>query len=311
MDTIVITTCSNRKRVKPSNFLRARSLPVGDLQSISKEWNDRISNAPDRQVPADLYCGRGFREAENAAKKLKTKPLVISAGLGLLSSDCEIPAYDLTLSPYSLDSVFTRIAEKITPSEWWEAIALAQKKKHPISSLVATKPKSLVLIACSGNYTNLISNDLMNLKETDLSRVRLFGPKKLKGIPEAIRPLIMPYDERFDGPSSPLPGTRGDFAQRVMCHFAEHVARPPKDLHKPERHAELIEEILNGWKYPRQVTRIKKTDDEIIDLVANLWPRAQGSSGRMLRVLRDQEMIACEQGRFASLFKIAKERYSL
>ena len=48
-------------------------------------------------------------------------------------------------------------------------------------------------------------------------------------------------------------------------------------------------------------------DDEMKIIIKKLWSRADGQVGRMLRVLRDEEKIACEQGRFATLFREVKE----
>ena len=48
------------------------------------------------------------------------------------------------------------------------------------------------------------------------------------------------------------------------------------------------------------------SDEEIIKKIQQLWDKADGKSNKMLRVLRDEESIACEQGRFSRLFKLAK-----
>jgi hypothetical protein len=44
---------------------------------------------------------------------------------------------------------------------------------------------------------------------------------------------------------------------------------------------------------------------EIIDLVLRDWDVVGGRSSMMLRHLRDELRVACEQQRFAGLFKIA------
>ncbi len=311
MDTIVITTCSNRKRLKPPANLRARALPSGELNVVAREWLSRTALATETISAGELYCGRGFREAEIAAARFGNKPWIISAGLGLLRYSMQVPAYDLTLSTSSSDCILKRIEGEGTPSDWWEAIARQRSENNPLSHLIANNPKALILIAASSPYTNLIASDLQNLHETDRSRIRIFGPRNLDKVPKSIWPLIMPYDARFDGPNSSLPGTRGDFAQRALRHFSETAAITEENLNDPDQHAKRVRKCLAPWDAQKQIIRSRKTDEEIVQLVVSLWNHARGSASKMLRILRDQEFVACEQGRFAALYKIAKERYSL
>ena len=56
---------------------------------------------------------------------------------------------------------------------------------------------------------------------------------------------------------------------------------------------------------PTNAPRTRKSDSEILNLIHRRWRRVEGRSGRMLRLLRDEEMIACEQGRFRRLFLLA------
>ncbi len=311
MNMIIVTTCSNRKRFKPSQDLKARNLAYDDLCNVAQDWSKRTEVATEKVLAGDLYCGRGFREAEIAAKYLGQKPWVISAGLGVLCHDTLVPAYDLTLSRSSDDCVFKYVKGKKSPSDWWEAMALQRQTPNPLSRLVKNNPNTMILIACSGAYTNLIANDLLSLPEEDLLRIRIFGPQNLDKTPEKIRSLIMPYDARFDGPNSPLPGTKADFSQRVLRYFVETTAQTTNNIYDPKHHATLVEELQANWRPIEKIDREKKTDEEILGIIESLWMQAQGSSAKMLRILRDQEKIACEQGRFAALFRVAKERYTL
>jgi hypothetical protein len=55
--------------------------------------------------------------------------------------------------------------------------------------------------------------------------------------------------------------------------------------------------------------RQKKTDEEIIVILQTEWNRFDGRSTRLLRFLRDEIMVACEQSRFRDLWrKIALAR---
>jgi hypothetical protein len=126
-------------------------------------------------------------------------------------------------------------------------------------------------------------------------------------IPETLRPFLLPYDARFDGPDAPLPGTRSDFAQRSLSHFVEavlaHHAQADFD-----GHAEAVERLLSGLRRRSTPGRTRQPDKEIIALIRRHWNEARGQSSRMLRLLRDDLGVACEQGRFRTLFLAARER---
>jgi hypothetical protein len=308
---IVVTTCSNRKLHSPSDALSARNLERGSLEQIAYEWGRRVAEAEERFLPLDLYCGRGIREAEAAAANLDQAPYVVSAGMGLLSPSTMVPAYDLTLSVGSQDCIFKRIAEPVRATDWWEAMGEALGTPNPFARLVTDRPGGSVLIACAGHYLDLISDDLLSLDSTDLQRVRLFGPQDVSKVKQRLGPLVMPYDDRFDGANCPIPGTKSDLAQRSLRHFANSMKSNRNLGRDPGYDVNWVRDLLKTWERPERHQRQKLTDAEIINLVPRLWERADGSSVKMLRVLRDQEKVACEQGRFANLFKVAKERHSL
>jgi hypothetical protein len=48
---------------------------------------------------------------------------------------------------------------------------------------------------------------------------------------------------------------------------------------------------------------MRVTDEEIVVLIREHWSAAQAQSTRMLRLLRDDLGVACEQGRFSRLFR--------
>lgn len=78
---VVLTSCTNRKRVAPRN-LAASKLKPGDLQSVATAWRNKLRSAKDRVEAGDLYCGRAFREAEQAATQAHAGFFIVSAGLG-------------------------------------------------------------------------------------------------------------------------------------------------------------------------------------------------------------------------------------
>lgn len=68
--TLVITTCTNRKRQSVTGELRICTLPSAHLADLAAEWGDRLSSAEVRFPAHEIYGGRGFQEARSVAREL-------------------------------------------------------------------------------------------------------------------------------------------------------------------------------------------------------------------------------------------------
>lgn len=305
---ILVTLCTNRKKRSAPPILQARNLPTGSQERVFEIWRVRVSSWTERQPVTATYCGRGFTEALVAAHFTAQPLWVISAGLGLIAANEAIPPYDLTLSATSPNSIRTRITPPpFCPTLWWRQLNQLHEPARSLAGLVQAYPSATVVITLSSAYVKLVTADLATLPPPVLDRVRLVGPVSDQGLSPVLQPLWMPYDARFDGPNSPNPGTRADFPQRVARHFAEQIAaRDPKAT--PSQHRGWVAEALATLQ-PAAIPRRRQLDDTaILALIARCWDRACGSAARMLRLLRDEEGVACEQGRLARLFKQFKQQ---
>lgn len=275
------------------------------MSSVLDDWGCRIADAARNTAARDLYCGRSFREAVTAANRSGARLMVVSAGLGLVTADTMIPSYSLTVAPGAADNILERISGKPNASDWWQA--LGHRSAFGISLVESiTSSRGPVLMALSAQYLNMVAADLLKVSDKARRRFRIFCLSPRSSLPEGLRAYVMPYDARFDGAGSPVPGTRGDFAQRALVHFVEKVlpARANADL---ETHAKAVSRILSSLRPPEVVTRAKASDAEIITLIHRHWKAVEGRSGRMLRYLRDDLGVACEQSRFRELFNIAQD----
>ena len=118
----------------------------------------------------------------------------------------------------------------------------------------------------------------------------------------------MPYDDRLDGVKSEMKGTRSDFPQRAARHFVNSIWTNSKRANY-ENHAQLVEEALRKMGRPTPIPeRVRLNDNQIEQLMIELWDYADGKVGRMLRILRDEKKVACEQKRCSEIFKRAKNR---
>jgi hypothetical protein len=286
--------------------ISAADLAPGSISHLSSSWKSLLKNGKLKLAARDLYCGRGFQEAKISANLLNADHWIVSAGLGLVHIDQKIPAYDLTISGTGSTSIRQKVAGSIfEASKWWTHINKGNEISA-IKELVEHTPSGLIIIAMPGSYFDMITSDLQLLSPRDLKRIRIIGPTKEK-VPISLQDCRMPYDERLDGKDSPLPGTRSDFPQRAAHHFAKFIW-PQSKRSSAKTHSELVLRSLSTWKPPEVPKRDKKSDEEIIGLILRNWQGANGQSGRMHRLLRDDKLIACEQKRFKYLFHEAKIR---
>jgi hypothetical protein len=303
MKLIHITTCTNRKRAPAVESLLCRTLPFGDMALVAEEWTTRVLHAHHEHLAHSLYCGRGFSESLSAARMASTDLWVISAGLGLVLSNEKIPSYSLTLAPGTDDSIKGRIKSDFHPSDWWNAINSISERS--IARLLnEDSDKSLFLISLTQPYAPLILNDLLNLTPESLTRVRIVGLMCSKNMPKQIQDVCMPYDARINDPRC-YPGTMSDFAQRTAYHFVKNIWNE-YGYQSAEDDSAAIKKIMNRLEAPIIPSRRQLSDYEVRNEIVANWDRAQGYSNRMLRVLRDDLLVACEQKRFSILFNQVK-----
>jgi hypothetical protein len=303
----LISSCTNRKKFQVEARLEARSLKASKLATASKEWlttlDQSITNGV-AQVSADeLYCGRSFTEAAKAA--IGANHYIVSAGLGLIHSKTKIPAYSLTITGDTSDNISRKVSD-FEATKWWRTL-----ERSPFASTTLADVcmrSNIVVLALPSNYLELVKSVLLELTPKNLKKLRIVGVSKSALHPD-ITEFAMPIDARLDGPDSKLRGTKTDFAVRAARTLMEQtISRFPND--SASDHAGHIESVMKNWAYPAKINRRRLTDEEIVDEIATHWDLVGGKSGEMLRHLRRNLGLACEQGRFRKLFnelKLEKE----
>lgn len=307
MPVILVTSCSNRKSIPPESRLQAADLPQASLKAVGSLWRAWLKEHPCQLAAGDLYNGRGAVEAKRAAEAAKASHWFISAGLGLVSATEEVPAYDLTVSGVGANQIKQKIEDgAFDVQAWWAALAQRRRPQRTLTRLIEEKKRSLVVLALPSNYLHMVLGDLSDLSPSSLKRLRIIGPPK-PAVPEQLQPFWLPYDARLDSKESPIPGTRSDFPQRAARHFLESIW-PSQKHASASTHIEAVADSLSRLPYPVTRRRKKLSDEQILRVIRRLWLRAEGQSARMLRIVRDDENIACEQSRFKNLFNQVKQQ---
>ncbi len=303
MKAIIVTTCTNRKRYKPKPKLCVSGLPRGEQAHVTSTWLRNV--LLDRElIPAEtLYCGRGFAEAIQASRQINAELWIISAGMGLVHGKDMIPSYNLTTSDTS-DNIKKKITGLFDYGLWWSSVNIARKRS--LAGLITDNPKYSVFIVLNQSYARLVIEDLVRLPEKHIARLRIFGLTKTEILPEKLMNVCMPYDSRLGDLVSGIPGTMSDLGQRALRHFVTNIW-PKMQSSGIQEHAHAVRSCLDSMEKPHIPVRKKIPDHMIQKVMLMHWDHAQGSASKMLRILRDEENIACEQKRCQLLFHSLKE----
>ena len=223
---------------------------------------------------SDFYAGRGFSEVLKTAKHLDASIAIVSAGMGLISGDSKIPSYDLTISQ-GKNSVLPQLLEtERTSVSWWIALNKELGVVTAFENMLKQHPTKIFLIALPSTYLAMIEHELQSLPSAMMRRLRIFtSDLGRRSMSTQLQKQAMPYDESL---------SVSEASDRVM-------------------------QSLEHQKWRLVPDRVKKTDEEIIDCLNVHWHAYGGASGRLLRCLRDDLGVACEQSRFRLLWKQVQE----
>lgn len=302
--TLVITACTNRKRKAVPDRLTIGTVQKARLPELATGWGTRLNDEGERFSAKDIYGGRGFREAVGAAETMGARLMIVSAGLGLVDASAEIPPYGCTIATGASDSIACQVEGSFSAPAWWTELRRVSPFGLALGD-VAAADQGLIFVALSDAYIDMIVDDLMALPQPARSRLRLFTRAPRTRISRDLLPYVMPYDDRLDGPDSPIPGTLSDFASRALRHFADHVLRNG-DARPHLEHASQVADALTAWRRPEKAVRRREDDAGILDVLRVHW---RDPAGITLTRLRGEFNIACEQKRYSGLARIVRSEF--
>lgn len=289
---IVVTNCTARKK---TGVPLVPFAPKGScIREVAEDWRISLAAQPSRLQAVRLYVGRSILEARNVSQDIGAPLFIVSAGIGLVESDEPIPGYDISASGKGAEFAEMLARLGASTSDWWHQLG----SEKGFGWLLRENPDATVLIALPSAYLVMVLNDLEALPSGDLSRIRVFtSPAGQKKIAKATGMLSLPYDERLESIVG-YAGTRADFPQRALKHF---VAELNGHLLPIDEASRAVAASLSGFAC-RAVPKRRRLDDEKIrGLIRQAWESAGGNSAKLLRHLRDAELVSCEQGRFSRL----------
>jgi hypothetical protein len=272
----------------------------GRIEDVAEAWHGIYEDAPKVRLVRDLYVGRSFSEAYKAARSAAGELFAISAGLGVVHELQEVPSYDLTVADATNPLALTLSTHGWSAQQWWQALNGTGVGNGPVARLARRYPASPLLLALPSGYLQMIEPDLLSLDAPARGRLRIFS--SLPGVcrlADALQPFALPYDERLEAVSG-FSGTRTDFPQRALRHFVEELAGHRLDI---ETAKARVSDSLRGHSARQIPSRQKLSDSEIAGVLRAQWARHKGSSTLLLRYLRQEAQIACEQKRFSIIWQ--------
>ena len=294
----LITNCSATKRVASGEPVHLRNWS-GSVRQRFRWWRQAIDRENDLTPARDCYAGDAWTQvvAAEKASSGECQLWVVSAGLGLISSDLPIPNYSATFISNDPDSVGPSHQAR---TEWWELICDWRRKISGVGSitdLAEANPNSVFLIALSSSYLAVIKDDLLS------ARLALESPDNLIIISAGTRAMpemgssLLPIDARFE---NLVGGARATLNARMLRYLVENF-----DLRK--FNACKIRKSLNitatELAKPKLFDRARLDDVGIAAFIHKQSKLVRKTSAStLLRILRDGGS-ACEQKRFHRIYK--------
>jgi len=297
---VVVTICTSRKRALPPVESTPASLPIDTQDAVQAAWIERVQALPSDVAARALYAGRGFSLAARASEIASAKLYILSAGLGLIAADRRVPLYGLTVSARHSHSIAARIRGEFDAGAWFYGLQTSPLSDRWVDAI--GQGTGRILIALTRPYAKMVGESLAALSPQILARLRIFGASLASVLPSTLHPALAPYDARLE---AVLPGTRSDFSQRALHHFVGLVAGEGQQNRDADYAA--VTSALGKVKAPERRHRPRRSDAELLELIA-VRLQSQVGVARILRALRDEEGIACEQSRFSRLYQIALQK---
>lgn len=289
----IVTSCTQRKAGRDRIDL-AQLPEATSLLRLAQGWLKFVGKSDADTLAQSLYQGRSIVDTIAVAEILDARWYAVSAGLGLVRSDQAVPAYECTVAAGS--NLHRRLrALDCSTAQWWTALTAAQPA--PLSRLIARAP---TLLALPSSYLRMVQDDLAQVAPARARYLRIFtSTAGIQCVPDHLKDCAMPYDERLESIRG-FAGTQADFAQRALRHFVEVLQATSMPL--DEARGAVSASLAHRRRRPRSVGQ-RMTDDEIRQVLTAQWVRHSGSSTKLLRYLRDEARISCEQKRFSRLWQ--------
>ena len=296
----VVVNCSHRKSRPVPDELQLRSVRSEQPSTRVWAWTERLMTSSEPSTSAiDLYAGehwgiaRNLADLNNAGRTVEL--WITSAGYGLIPASAQIRPYGATFSPGHLDSVSD-------VKQWWNALSEwrgPDKGPRTITDLVEDDPNSRVLLTVSASYLYACRTDVIRAIGSSKSGRQLSIISAGTKEDAAYGSCLLPGDARLQ---TALGGTRQALNVRILEALLD------QDIIGHEDMSRTLRRMLEDQPAIPRFDRVSATDAEVANFIrTRLESEPDASYTGLLRDFRSNGR-ACEQKRFAALFRATKRQ---
>ena len=299
MSSLILSNCTSKKWAKLEKIFPDQDLfELDNPDQFIESWFYQINQSANKNRAIEVYKGRTVTEIIHAKKIINAKIFFLSAGLGLVAEDDLIPSYDLTISSGTNSLKPLLETWSINEGTWGKKLLQHSNLEHIFQNY-----QGEIFIALPHSYLKMFLPIIENLSTSITNRFRLFlHPTSYKILPDIIKKSYIPYTYKIE--STPFSGTKVDYCQRCLHHFIKYIYQPNQDL---DSSISAVENFLSTIPdAPEQSKRQRVSDSEIIKFILEGWETCEGRSLKLLRYIRDEKQVACEQSRFKNLWRETK-----
>lgn len=298
----VVVTCSNLKTRPIPPRLRLRDVPGTAVASRLRNWTRRLTEDTEPAVLArDLYAGQHWNVARRLPSVAPGRDITLwicSAGYGLIPASAPIRPYSATFARTHPDGVSV---SRAGAAAWWTALGDwdgPTRGLRSLTQLAARYSTDRLLVVLSEPYLAVCRADLV------AAVARLRSPSLLSVISAGTTPdpelatVLLPADARLQ---HVMGGTRQSLNVRVATHLLSQGHYDHAGMR------EHLEELQTTLPPVRRYDRRTLSDNQVRAFIrARLRIDSTAGHTRLLRELRISGG-ACEQARFATLFRAETE----
>lgn len=268
-------------------------------------WIEAVSRQPASYRVRDLYLGEywqaGLELAHAASVRGTTRVSVVSAGLGLVDVEDEVPTYAATFTAGHADSVSDRGEPRADRREWWSEVAKWARSGSARRLVeLAETPRAHLLVCAGPDYLDAVADDLREAhKVLGNGRLVIVGSQEpLEGLAEVWVRCPGRLRMRLGG-SMASTGVR---AARVLVEAAGD--RGAMDAAHGN---DIVAGLLNDTAPLPRFERERMSDADVREWIQRDKSAHPGSANKSasLRRLRGQDL-ACEQARFGRLYDLTR-----
>ena len=289
-----VTHCSATKSTKPVLVPKEGR---DSFKVFSEKWLDEVNGSSPEVCAIDLYSSKGIK---NIKKYCNEEDLYfVSGGLGLIHAHRRVASYALTVAKDREVSLTNFIEEPFALPKWWQTLTEGKYSEKSFNSLASKD--DWILISLTLPYLEMLSEELLNIS----ANLIIFSGNREYLSKKGLGAYLSPYTEVFDSEDSTLRGTKSEFAQRTHADFLKRL----KDCSIDDA-IKSVERDMKTWRKPVKLNNKKLTDVEIVQKI-NDHAAKFTSVNRLRQYFRHELNIACEEKRFAKLYRSREEKQNV